>query len=169
MVTMQYQHQMSNPSKDTELRQPKMQQYCAALYDYFEATATIEDVEGTELQVWQGQLTQATKQVGIPDGVYKRVMDQLKTLECIEQVAQGRRSMPTIILLLRAPTLDIWKEIRSEGLTRRDEAAILRRRLDDLERRLPAGLDIVKAFSELQKQLDDLSNKFDNGTTTKTQ
>lgn len=167
MVTMRYPSQMTNPSNDTELRQPKMQYYCAALYSHFESTATVEDVEGTQLQVWRGQLSYATKKVGIPDGVYKRVMDQLKTLECIEQVAQGRRSMPTVIVLLRPPTLDIWQEIRSEGLTRRDEAAILRRRLDDLERRLPAELDIVKAFSELQQQLDDLSTRFDNSTTTK--
>jgi hypothetical protein len=143
-----------------EIKQPKLLGYCTALYDRFLTEHTVEEVDGEELQVWRGKITVTARNVGIPDGVYKRVMDQLHNLYCIEQIERGYRgNYPTTVVLLRPPTAEVWEdEVADRGLTRRDGAAILSRRLSDLERRL-GTLDIVKALGELQQQIDDLKSK----------
>jgi len=142
----------------TETKQPKLLSYCSILYARFLSESITESVEGLEVRVWRGKLTKTATAVGIPDGVYKRVVDQLITLKCIDQLQQGRRgSNPTTIILLRPPTADVWDdEIRARDLTRSLTPAILSRRLDDLERQLK-GVDIVKALGELQKQIDELN------------
>jgi hypothetical protein len=138
-----------------------LQSYCAALYSLFEDNAIYEEVDDSRLLVWRGRLTHATKEVSIPDGVYKRVMNQLRALGCIEQVEQGRGSLPTVIILFNPPTMDVWQDeiISRQGLTHRDESAILRARLDDMDKRL-GGLDIVQALVEIQKQHDDFVARF---------
>ena len=147
-------------TQSPEVKQPKLQGYCAALYDRFFVESTIEILPGTsdEIRVWRGGLVATALDVGIPDGVYKRVTNQLENLYCIEQLERGVRGAPTTMLLLRAPTLDVWQDaenISARGLTSRAAPAILSRRVEDMERRT-GKLDIPLALKELQDQIDEL-------------
>lgn len=158
---------MANLSDDTEVRQPKLLSYCSALYERFVAESAIEVVEDVELIVWRGKVTITAKDVGIPDGTYKRVMDQLTRMKCVEQVERGfRGSAPTSVILHRPPTVEVWQdESRGRVLTRGETPAILSRRLDDLERRLE-GIDIKRALAELQKEIDDVRSLARNLNST---
>lgn len=141
----------------SEVRQPKLQTYCALLYERFLTEHTVEVVDEIECKIWRGKLVATALDIGIPDGVYKRVTNQLENLNCIEQLERGVRGAPSVYVLLRPPTADVWQdEIRGKGLTGRYAPAILDRRISDIERRLPNNFDVVKALGELQQQIDEL-------------
>jgi hypothetical protein len=150
---------MTNPSVKDDVRQPKLQSYCALLYESMVLESTKELVDGAELSVWRGYVTHKAKDVGIPDGVYKRVMDQLHRLKCVEQVERGYRGpRPTTVILLRPPLTEVWQdEIRARPLTSRERAAILDDRIKALEEKLK-GVDIVQALAELQQQIDNINH-----------
>ena len=135
--------------------QPKLQTYCSLVYAYMYDHSKIEEHEGLELRIWRGKLVKTVLSLGVPDGTYKRVMDQLATLGCIEQMERGYRgNFPTTIVLIKPPTADIWENSASGGLTRGTSPGILEARIDDLARRL-GTINIPQALGELQVQIDD--------------
>lgn len=140
-----------------EVRQPKLLTYCAALYERFLLESEHETVEGTEMLVWRGKLVTTATDVGIPPGTYKRVMDQLKRMSCVEQITIPNQV--TAVILHRPPTPEVWQdEIQGRDLTRGETPAILSRRIEDMERRLE-GIDIKQALVELQQEVDDCKTK----------
>lgn len=146
----------------------KLHSYCAALYDRFYEESEV-DTE-TKLRLWRGHVTKTAKDVGLPNGTYRRVLDALTELKCIEQIERGFRGNAfSVIVLHRAPTPEVWdQQIRGRNpLTRPESSAILSRRLEDLERRLN-GIDLKKALVDLQQQISKLQddvNKFSDGNT----
>jgi|SRR5215472_11001558 len=139
----------------TVTEQPKLQSYCNLVYAHMYDNSKLEAHEGLELRVWRGKLIKTILSLGVPDGTYKRVMDQLIALGCIEQVERGYRGkFPTTIVLIRPPTADVWEDSASGGLTRGVTPAILSARIDDLARRL-GTINIPQALGELQAQIDD--------------
>lgn len=144
---------MPNSSQETTVRQPKLQSYCALLYSHMLDNSTVE--EG--FTVWQGKITKTTEQLGIPTGTYKRIMDQLRAMKCIEQVERGFRSTAgTTVILLRPPTDEVWQdESVGKGLTDDLRPAILLKRIEALEGRL-GQIDWIRALSELQQEIDNI-------------
>ena len=142
--------------------QPKLRSYCAALYERFLDESSKDDETG--YTVWRGHFTKTARAIGIPDGTYRRVMDALHELGCIEQVERGfRGNNSSAIILHGAPTQEVWDRVGSgrKPLTRPDAPAILSRRVEDIERRLE-GLDIKQALVDLQQQIRSLRDDIKN-------
>ncbi len=153
---------MPNPSAVTEVRQPKLKSYCNAFYALMYDDSFIPEND-PNLRLWRGHITKATDALGIPKGTYKRIMDQLTALHCIELVERGfRGSSLSTVILLRPPTDEVWQDERlaAPDLTRGEAPAILSARIKEIERRLPK-IDLVKALGELQQQIGDLNKRFD--------
>lgn len=134
--------------------QPKLRSYCAAFYERMVEESNEED----GLVVWRGYITKTIRGLGIPDGTYKRITDKLQELGSVEQVERGfRGNKPSVMILNYPPTDEVWDRGESgrQGLTGPPSAAILARRVNDLERRLE-GLNIKEALVDMQQQIRKL-------------
>lgn len=155
---------MSEPPVQPALT--KRQQYANALYDLFDQGATVVELDGEtpddpsiEVRTWTGLLTAACNSVGIPVGVGTKVLTMLAHGGCIEIAQRGVKGHPSVVILNKPPTADIWAEIgRADYLTRPPTAATLDQSLQNFLNRL-GGLDIVESFRNHEKRISELEAK----------
>lgn len=154
-------------------RQPKIVGYMAALYDIMYNDAASLTAENDEtLSIWQGRLIETCNSVGIPTGYYKKVVDALRGLGCIEMVTRGTRGSTLTALILRyPPTLEAYENaiVKSgwEGLTSAASPDTVAAQVKEIQSRL-GGIDwlgVIKNFEERIQQLEtavkDLQDKSD--------
>lgn len=142
-------------------RQPKIVGYMAALYDAMTTAANeLSAEDGQSVQIWQGRLIDTCTSVGIPTGSYKKVVDALRTMGCIEIISRGRRgNTPTVFVLRYPPTQELYDEaiVKSgwEGLTTAPSTDTLAAQVRDILKRL-GGLNIVEALKNHDERLGKL-------------
>lgn len=140
-------------------KQPKIVSYGSALY----AKMLEDSSEKNGIPIWQGKLIQTCTSLGIPEGYYKKVVDALRTMECVEVITRGRRgSTLTSIALRHPPTQELYattivKKGR-DGLTPTLSLDSLAGRLEDLSRQI-GGLDIPAALKETLDKVDALAHE----------
>jgi hypothetical protein len=126
------------------------------MYDRFMSQATYDPE--TKVTIWRGKLIQTADDLGLPAGTYKRVMDALTDLQCVEMLERGMRGQLTSLILHAAPTDELWTQAPAhKDLTRPESSAILSRRVQELERRLE-GFDVKQGYVELQRQVSSLQD-----------
>lgn len=142
-------------------KQPKIVGYMASLYDTMlqqSAALNIEDGEG--LQIWQGRLIETCTSVGIPQGYYKKVVDALRKLGCIEMLTRGTRgSTLTAFVLRQPPTQEAYDDaiVKSgwEALTDTPSLDTIVSRLKDVETRL-GGIDWLAIMVNYEERIAKL-------------
>ncbi len=140
----------------------------ARLYDSFSTEATALPAPGpasvpnggNDVLIWQGRLIQTCLSVGIPEGYYKKVVDALRKLGCIEIVSRGKRgSTLTVIVLRYPPTEELYEDaiVKSgwEGLTNQPSLDTLAGQVRDIIKSI-GGLSIVNAFKDHEDRVHDL-------------
>jgi len=131
---------------------------CAAMYGAFAEQAEDTD-EGT---VWSGRIMELVDQTGIPRGGYKRAIDRLIEMRCIEQVSRGFRGDSRTVYLLRyPPTPEVWDTfVKSsrEGLTGRPTFDSLVAEVREIQANI-GGMSIVDAFRELENRIKVLEQQ----------
>jgi len=136
----------------------KLYKYCTGLYDQFEKESVLDNELG---KIWTGKLVRTAEDViGVPKGVYKRVVDRLHDLGCIEQLERGYRgNSSTVILLKYPPTPEVWaRGISVKPLTRGFDSATIRQTVRDIQESL-GGINVKTALAELQAQINDLKRE----------
>lgn len=151
--------------------QPKIVSYMAALYDTMSTHA--DKVPDSEALVWQGRLIKTCLSVGIPEGYYKRVVDALRKLGCIEALSQGTRGTNTIFLLRYPPTIELYEEaiVKSgwRGLTSGPSLDTLSAQVEDLRQEIATrlgGIDIAAAFKDLDERVSKVETAVRSSATT---
>lgn len=118
---------------------------------------------------WSGSVAEIFRRLKLSQGYYTPIMRLLEHMGCLTQEVKGTKNVKSVYVLLRSPgsipEAD-WPSINSivkssrRGLTTEQPGyKLLEQEIRSLAERLPPGLDIVKALVELQKQLDDLSQR----------
>jgi len=159
-------------------KQKKILVYMSALYGKMsESATTIDNDSQGSLLVWQGRLIETCTSVGIPQGYYKRVVDTMKALGCIEMLSQGRRGASLTAIALRyPPTASLYEEaiVKSghDRLTAAPSFDTLAAQVEDVKQSLggmhiPSALQhIEKEIAELQTAVSSLRQEFDNHIKT---
>lgn len=100
------------PDKPVQRKQPKIIGYMSALYGLMSESATeLTSEDGGTTLVWQGRLIETCVSIGIPEGYYKRVVDTLRTMGCVELLARGKRGASlTAIALRHPPTSELYED-----------------------------------------------------------
>lgn len=154
----------------TEKKQQKIIGYMSALYNAMADAAENVSTEGDPQLVWQGRLIETCTSVGIPTGYYKRVVDTMRTIGCIELLHQGRRGKTLTAMVLRyPPTQELYDNaiVKSgwQDLTRTPSLDTLGGQVRDIQKSL-GGLAIVEAFKtyderfrKMETALRDLSTE----------
>lgn len=138
-----------------------IQIYCNGLYELFESEAENVDSEGSVYRVWKGFIVQSAANVGIPDGVYTRVMDRLRILGCLQVIETGRRNTPSVIVLLRPPTQEVWDAIDEKDLTKPpSDAKILGQTMEKIKTQI-GEINAVDAFRAIDSQLTSIKERLD--------
>jgi len=118
---------------------------------------------------WSGSVAEIFRQLKLSQGYYTPIMKLLEHMDCLRQEVKGTKNVKSVYVLLRSPNVipeQEWPSINSivkssrRGLT--GEAAgykLLEQEIRNLTERIPAGLDLGLALTELQQQIDDLSQR----------
>ena len=132
---------------------------CAALYEQLlEESTTLEGED-----VWSGRIMDTVKMVGIPLGGYKRVIDRLIEMHCIDQVSRGARGEGnlTTFVLRYPPTEEVWDAFVNSsrpGLTGSPSLATVSAQVKEIQQNI-GGMDIREAFKELENRIKSLSDR----------
>lgn len=132
-------------------KQPKIVGYMAGLYDLMSnEAAEVKAEDGDSLLVWQGRLIETCTSIGIPQGYYKKVVDALRMMGCIEMLSRGRRgSALTAIALRHPPSAEAYDDaiVKSgwEGLTRNPSPDMLAAQLKSVHENI-GGINIRGVF-----------------------
>lgn len=136
---------------------------CCKFYEAMYETAEVKKIRDLDHLVWSGKVTVLFQSLGIPQGVYGKMMNQLYHLGCITKLIQGSEAVPSEFALHYHPSERPWTTPYRAGRDKPDLTARvmpatmiqLERRIDDLARTL-GGLDLVGVLAEFQKRLDAL-------------
>lgn len=127
-------------------------EYSDALYKAFDELAEQTQVDGISVRVFRGSITERWSSIGASQSFYTPVMHTLKELGCITLISSGRRSHPSIVALHHPPDEVEFLLTHTGDLTGSPEAAKLRKRLENLERRV-GGVNIAEVLLELEKRV----------------
>lgn len=157
--------------RPTNPKDGRLEFYCAALYERMESESTIEVVDDKSVKVWSGALLATCRSIGIPDGSYKRVIDALRRLKCLEQLSVGKRNTPSVFLLQSPPGASVWEQARGElkGLTQAPTLDRLSGEVETLREQIKTqlgGLNIVEALIEIEKRLSKVEKRLKENSPT---
>lgn len=142
-------------------KQKKILVYMSALYGKMtESATTINNDSQGSLLIWQGRLIETCTSVGIPTGYYKRVVDAMKALGCIEMLNQGRRGANLTAIALRyPPTAELYeKAIVKSGANRLTAAPsfdMLAAQVEEIKQAI-GGMHIPSALQHIDTQIKEL-------------
>lgn len=138
--------------------QSKTQVYANEFYAHCAANAVDRVVDGKPLKVWEGSITKTCESLGIPRGTERRVIKPLEEMESIQILSRGVSNYPTVLALIRPPTVDLWENISHRGLTTRPSLDRLTREVKELEKRL-GGVNLAEVLKDHNERLSALEEK----------
>lgn len=129
----------------------KFRDYCYALYDHLNASAT----DG----VYTGTIRAACDAVKIPGHYRSQVIRQLYDLESIEQLQRGSGVIPTQLRIVTRPPEGRWpRRNPADHLTTAADFATLAGEVRDIQTRL-GSLNIAQALYELSERVGAIERK----------
>lgn len=137
-------------------------------FELYAAMADRSIVKDDTVQ-WHGSIAALLRELKINQGYQTLLMRLLTQTDCLRQARKGSKNIPSVYVLMRDPASipeAEWPSAyrivksRAEGLT--TEAGgykLLSDQIRAVAERLPPGLNLAKALTELQTQINDLSDK----------
>lgn len=133
-------------------------QNAVSLYAVFDQHATNAEIDGVPVRVFKGSIVECYNSLGVSQSYYTPVMDSLKGLGCITVISSGRRSRPSVIALHHPPDETEFVFFHAGDLTGTPEAAKLRQRLENLEKRV-GGINIADTLVEIDNRVSQLEHR----------
>jgi len=118
---------------------PAVYSHCEEVYKAMEEIA-VKDADG--LLVYEGFTTKLVKNLGFAVPYYTSIMNHLKRMDCIRQIARGAASQPSRWALLQAPTPELYEASPGYKATTADQ--ILGQQLRDQQTQINELTDRVK-------------------------
>lgn len=133
--------------------QPKLQGYVSAFYAHMAENAKDEIVRGNKYSIWKGFIGKTSRSLDIPKGTEYRIFGALTEMGCIEVLVKGASEHPTVVVLFKPPTPDLWAQIKnSPSLTRAPTLAKMRGELRDIQRAL-GGVNLNKVVKNFEDRI----------------
>jgi hypothetical protein len=126
---------------------PALYEHCCAVYRLMEGKASRRD----DMVVYEGFLTRDIMEPPLHLSVpyYTSIRRELTRMGCIRQLRRGGGSAPSQWELLRAPTVDLYREqepLRKPGQRRMD---VLEQQVRDMRQQLTEQHNVIKVLSEI--------------------
>ena len=85
---------------------------------------------------------------------YPRVWGLLEDMGCIEQISRGTSRAPTVIKVIRAPTVEDYERVSeiTMHLPHNDNLDMIRRKVATIEERIPP-IDLARTFKSIDDRL----------------
>ena len=80
-----------------------------------ESTVCYDDSEYDGQLVWQGALTRWFTDRNVSTQKYGRIKAALVGMKCIDQVVDGNKYRPTVVLMLQEPTKELYIKANADG------------------------------------------------------
>lgn len=134
--------------------------YAREFYRILEQDQVLETVDGKDLRVWRGKLTDVFRELRVTSKYYSTIRAILTKSGSITIVETGSRNRDSIVVLNHEPPS--LQEINNLGLTGTAPAATLtvelQRRLSALEawRESQGGINIAEALRNIENRLRKL-------------
>jgi len=125
---------------------PQIYNHCVAVYKAMDAAAETVDNETTGSQrIWRGFLTKLINEdCGLAVPYYSAVRNNLVRMGCIEQLNRGGGTHPSLWLLLRDPTEELFN---AKGKIRTNsKASQLTQQVADLNTRVERLENLLKGL-----------------------
>lgn len=122
---------------------PAQFEHCVTIYTAMGETARPEKIDGVEVTLWEGYLTELFQQQRLPQPYFTTVMQKLKAMECVLQIKRGGGGSTSQWALLKEPTLE-------EFLKAPDRVKSQASKADQREQQ---ARDVLRTVRELQSEL----------------
>lgn len=108
------------------------------------------------VRVWKGFTTKTFAELGIPQPYYGKILRALTEMGCIQQLRRGGRTSPSEWAVFKTePDLEVFEKLEPAPLTKTTTSIDrLNQSIADIREAL-GGIDIPKAMTHMQVQLDD--------------
>jgi hypothetical protein len=127
--------------------------HALAVYNVLNDSSKLEDIgQEKSARIFRGKITDVFRSTGIGQSYYTSVFNQLETQGCITILQRGARSVESVIVLHRPPTVEGYVAESKSALTDAERYANLR---DDVEalKTLVGGIHIGEALKEVEQRL----------------
>jgi hypothetical protein len=144
---------------------PQAFRHCEDVYKAMRKASTIVEEEGQRWLIWEGRLTKLiNEELGLPTPYYTAIRSSLARMGCIRQVQRGGGTSPSKWEIIKAPTLDAYKNAQPEAESKpQGRLAQAEQRISDLLRRvelLEEGQKLlVSAYNSLAQDQDQDSDE----------
>lgn len=132
-----------------------------------EAESVQEDGKPASL-VYEGYITHLFRDCNVPVPMYGDVLRVLKRMECIVQLKRGGGGAKSRWAITGVAELDSFMEANGQLIaktsTSRGKTTQLEQQVDDIRKSI-GGLDVVKALSEMQHQLNEMQSDLSHHRT----
>src|SRR6266576_2837405 len=132
---------------------PKLHSYASWLYAHMAEESREQIIKGNKYTVWEGFIGKTARELNLPAGTEDRVMKELSSMGCIEILVRGVSQSPTVVVLFKPPTPDLWEQIRSTpSLTRAPTLATMRREQRDILKQL-GGVNLKEVLKDFEDRI----------------
>lgn len=143
----------------------KIKGYAFELYDAMAHNSIVED----GVIKWYGSVGALIRELKINQGYQTLLMRLLTQTDCLRQAQKGSKNTPSVYVLMRDPASippDEWPSAyrivksRAEGLTNDlGGYKLLSDQIKAVAERIPPELNLAKALTELQQQIDEIKEQ----------
>jgi hypothetical protein len=142
--------------------EPAAVKFAREFYELLDKAATVEEVDGSELRVWRGKLTEVFKELESSSKYYTPIRSLLTQSGAITIVEAGSRNRDSTVVLNHP--LPTYVDLVDGGLTTAPSRATLlaiAQRVSALEgwRETMGGINIAEALMNMEQRIVKLESK----------
>jgi len=118
------------------------------VFEAMRKKSTPTEIEGVHALVYEGYLTRLFGDLGLAIPYYTKIMNMLKAMGCVRQLARGGGQSPSRWELIKDPTWDLYEPLedtRSKSQTKLGQTSDMTK---NLARRVDALEQLVEALVE---------------------
>lgn len=137
----------------------KVYEYGLAFYNALNDAATTEDVNGKDVRIFRGSITEQYRKLGVSQSHYSEVRKGLINGESITILQRGSRGNESIVVIHFPPTEESFISGRKLDLTKPETVGNMLVEIAELKRLL-GKIDVPKALINLEQRLAELEIQF---------
>jgi hypothetical protein len=141
---------------------PALFDHCVQIYEAMEADSEKRTEEGNLIDVWEGFMTKLFSTQGMSVPYYTSVRNALMGMDCIRQMRRGGGSSPSVWMLVRKPTTELFNAFAPANNTTAQRRASKKTVNGMLEQR---QIDLMRRIEDLEKRVDACEDQLLRGPT----
>lgn len=137
-----------------QVHESTMLDLCKLVYSEMERTATKAEGQTEDALIWEGALTSIFQlEPRLGTSRYSAVMNALKRMDCVYQLQRGGGSAPSVWMLYRPPTEELYTATKLRESTRKANSGVMDQRFGDVARTLES---LTRRLEIAERKLEGL-------------